>query len=383
MTTTISNLPRDLVEEVISRVPATSMRKVRSTCKKWNTLSKDRSFTAKHLAKAAAASTEKKESLAIVLMNYSLHLMSVNLHNNNPPLSPEGKLIHQLEVTRVCHCEGLLLCTTRDYTSLVVWNPYSGQTRWISVEPAYPTYLAHRLHLYGHVLGYNEGKRSHKILRFAYAPSNLEQSVQEIYDLSTDSWRVLDDDPDWCLEYGNYGLSLKGNSYWYAMDKESRGQGVPDFLLCFDFTNERFAPRLPLPFTSWCPDSVSLSSVRGEQLVVLFQSSDMLDLEIWVTTEIGPEAVSWSKLLTLDTGGPLRGLEFGSGGGFFVDEEKRAVIVFDEEKHVKTRPTRHVARIFGEVGYSLREEVDLGEVTKDDGFSLLHACSYVPSAVLF
>lgn len=217
--TTMSDLAGDLVEEVISRVPATSLRKIRSTCKKWNTLSKDGSFTENHLAQAAAASTEKKESLAIVLINYSLHLMSVNLHNDNPPLTPRGKLIslndsekQQLEITRVCHCEGLLLCTTKDYTRLIVWNPYSGQTRWISVEPAYPTYLHHRLHLYGHVLGYSESKKSHKILRFAYAPSNLEQSVQEIYDLYTNSWRVLDDDPDWFLEYGNYGLSLKGNS---------------------------------------------------------------------------------------------------------------------------------------------------------------------------
>uniref|UniRef100_A0A1J3CY13 F-box protein n=1 Tax=Noccaea caerulescens TaxID=107243 RepID=A0A1J3CY13_NOCCA len=59
--------------------------------------------------------------------------------------------------------------------------------------------------------------------------------------------------------------------------------------MCFDFTAERFAPRLPLPFTSCCHDAVSLSSVREEQLVVLFQSSDTLDLEIWVTTKIESE----------------------------------------------------------------------------------------------
>ncbi|XP_019084585.1 PREDICTED: ABC transporter E family member 1-like, partial [Camelina sativa] len=45
----MSDLPRDLVEEILSRVPVTSTRAVRLTCKKWNTLSKDESFTKKHL----------------------------------------------------------------------------------------------------------------------------------------------------------------------------------------------------------------------------------------------------------------------------------------------------------------------------------------------
>ncbi|KAG7575832.1 F-box domain [Arabidopsis thaliana x Arabidopsis arenosa] len=34
--TTISDLPKELVEEIISRVPMKSMRAVRFTCKKWN-----------------------------------------------------------------------------------------------------------------------------------------------------------------------------------------------------------------------------------------------------------------------------------------------------------------------------------------------------------
>lgn len=56
----ISDLPRDLTEEVLSRIPVTSMRAVRFTCKKWNTLSKDRSFTKKHLRGARAAAKKKQ-----------------------------------------------------------------------------------------------------------------------------------------------------------------------------------------------------------------------------------------------------------------------------------------------------------------------------------
>ncbi|CAA7042919.1 unnamed protein product [Microthlaspi erraticum] len=58
-----------------------------------STLSKDGRFTKNHLAQAAASLTEKKEFLATVLINYGLHLTRVNLHNDNPPLIPRGKLI--------------------------------------------------------------------------------------------------------------------------------------------------------------------------------------------------------------------------------------------------------------------------------------------------
>ena len=65
----------------------------------------------------------------------------------------------------------------------------------------------------------------------------------------------------------NYGVSLKGNVYLFSQDKEAGGD-VPRFLLCFDFTAERFVPRLPLPFESYFEDEVTLSSVRASCCVV-------------------------------------------------------------------------------------------------------------------
>lgn len=79
--TKISDLPRDLAEEVLSRVPVTSLRAVRFTCKKWNTLTKHWSFTKKLVCEAKAEPKKKqaKEFNAIMTMNYMVYLMSVNL----------------------------------------------------------------------------------------------------------------------------------------------------------------------------------------------------------------------------------------------------------------------------------------------------------------
>ncbi|CAL9222222.1 unnamed protein product [Arabidopsis halleri] len=107
--TTMSNLPKDLAEEVLSRIPLTSLRIIGSTCKKWNTLSKDHNFTKKHLDRQAKVAENEREFMM-----------------------REAKLISlddsvEVDVAQVFHYDGLLLCITKDYTKFVVCNPYLGK----------------------------------------------------------------------------------------------------------------------------------------------------------------------------------------------------------------------------------------------------------------
>uniref|UniRef100_A0A0D3CJS8 F-box associated beta-propeller type 1 domain-containing protein n=1 Tax=Brassica oleracea var. oleracea TaxID=109376 RepID=A0A0D3CJS8_BRAOL len=119
-------------------------------------------------------------------------------------------------------------------------------------------------------------------------------------------------------------LNLMGNVYWFSQDKEAGGD-VPRFLLCFDFTAERFVPRLPLPFESYFED------------------------EVWVTTKIETNGVSWSKFLAVDMS-PLTWFQFFSGGSFLIDEEKRVVVVFDGDKN-ESETNRNTAYFVGENDY--------------------------------
>ncbi|CAF1934179.1 unnamed protein product [Brassica napus] len=199
----MSKLSTELVEEILSRVPMTSMRSVRCTCRNWNTICKDATFTKKHLSQT----TSKGEILTVVMMNCSLHLMR-----------------------------------------------------------------------------------------------------------------------------------------------------------CFS------------------DDAVILSSVGEEQqqLAVLFQHRETFEMEVWVTTKVEPDAVSWSMFFAVDMG-PLTGFRFNTGGSFVVDEENAAVVVFDEDRNVE-KPTRNTAYIVGFGESSYFREVDLGKITTGkEGFP--HACSYVPSSV--
>ncbi|KAL0795341.1 hypothetical protein Bca101_066718 [Brassica carinata] len=68
--TKISDLPVNLVEEILSWVPLKYMREVRSTCKEWEALSKSRSFSKMHIDKLRSG-----ESMMIAAIDYNLYLM--------------------------------------------------------------------------------------------------------------------------------------------------------------------------------------------------------------------------------------------------------------------------------------------------------------------
>uniref|UniRef100_A0A1J3IHI9 F-box protein n=1 Tax=Noccaea caerulescens TaxID=107243 RepID=A0A1J3IHI9_NOCCA len=370
----VSDLPRDLSEEVLSRIPWTCVRKVRSTCKKWNTWSKNRFVAKKHLGREAE---KAKEFMVVVMMDYSVYLMGVNISNKDVEscsLKLQGKLScptdsdsDQIDVCKVFHCDGLLLCVPKDHTRLVVWNPYCGKPLWIEAP--------HRLERdtrYLYAIGYDKSSNSHKVLRCRDFT---------IYDLNSASWRVLDITPDYKVTYYHCGVSLNGNAYWLAMTADSDGfeEGC---LVCFDFTRETFGPRLPLPFQHLPRDTVSLSAVRGGKLAAMFQPWDSLGVKIWVTNKIEPDAVSWESKVFLSVSlkqSIHHMFQFMvTGGSFFIEEEMKVAVFFDEEfAPPSKKPIFNLAYIIGVDGSIKR--VDLGESARR-GFPPL-ACSYLPSLI--
>jgi len=385
----MSDLPRDLLAEILSRVPLASLRSVRFTCKKWNDLSKDRSFLKKQIVEAKKKQLKSKEFEVIMMRNFRVYLTSVDLHNDvNPSFTPKGTLTsfsddanqHQVDnVSSVFHCDGLLLCITKDLNfRLVVWNPYFGQTRWIQPRNSY-----HIKDIYA--IGYDENK-NHKILRLKDHYYDYDSHPRaricefELYSFESNSWKVvLDVSPDWYIHSYHRGLSVKGNTYWYATEKH----GYVNFLICFDFTTEKFGPRLPLPFNATesftYDDVVTLSSVGEEQLALLFQSDATLMMEIWITSKVDPTEVLWNKLFLAVDHDMIEfdyELKFvADAGSFFIDQKKNVVVVFDKDMNEHTH--RGMAYIVGKNGYFKR--VDIGEEAYTSCFPLV--CSYVPSSV--
>lgn len=194
--------------------------------------------------------------------------------------------------------------------------------------------------------------------------------IRIIYDFSSDSWKVVWPlcPRDWSIPPCQCGLSLKGNTYFIA----SSIKGLACFLLCFDFTRERFG-QLQLPFhTSGYP--VTLSCAWEEQLAVLYLEKEDEILEIWVTDKIECNTVSWSKFLKVSISiKPFNVYAL----GFFIDEEKRVAAVFAQGKK-KSNGTYKTAYIIGED--QCLKSVRIGESLKDMRKPLVFS-SYRPSLV--
>ncbi|KAL1222274.1 putative F-box protein [Cardamine amara subsp. amara] len=92
------NIPWDLIVEILSRVPAKSLARLRSTSKPWNTLLKSRRFAKMHSANAP------KEFLIIMLMDDKVKMHACRsdtsiIHNNN--VAPSVKLASQFYLEKM------------------------------------------------------------------------------------------------------------------------------------------------------------------------------------------------------------------------------------------------------------------------------------------
>ncbi|KAG7568384.1 Galactose oxidase/kelch beta-propeller [Arabidopsis thaliana x Arabidopsis arenosa] len=225
-------------------------------------------------------------------------------------------------------------------------------------------------------------------------PVELERDI-DVYDFSSDSWRVLDVNPDWDELFYQSGVSLKGNSYLFGREVTTEAEvgkedllvtEIEDYLLCFDFTTERFGPRLSLPFNPPSPifEYLTLSWARDDKLAVLYSHYDTYEtIEIWISTKIEPNAVSWSTFLTVDMS-LINGLPDGFSiyyepRSFFIDEEKKVAVFFDITE--TETGCYQMAYIVGDEGYF--KSVNIGVILNSQLIAgeLVCSSSYVPSLV--
>ncbi|ESQ47512.1 hypothetical protein EUTSA_v10022281mg [Eutrema salsugineum] len=321
------SLPRDLIEDILSRVQVKSLARLRSTSKQWNALLKSNGF-----AKIHSANAPKEESLNIMLMDSRVCLVRIKyrgIHDNK--VAPSFKVVaqfylkdplsssSQVDIGNIFHCDGLLLCTTKD-KRLVVWNPCSGLTKWVKPRDSYKEsdYYA---------LGYDNKSscKQYKILRVDRREYGRHNSY-EIYDFTSNSWRVLGVASDWVLKEHRSGISVKGITYWVATQ---RRRPYADFLLSFDYSKEMFQSlSLPYPFRYRIP---VLSVVREEELCLLGTNAYPSNIQVWVLTSTG----SWNKSLAvrpIHYQGYLYNFQgypfnFSERMSFLVDEQNKVVVV--------------------------------------------------------
>lgn len=128
------DLPWDLVVEIISRVPATCLSRLRFTCKRWNALIKDEEFIKKHLDKTA------KQHMVLMLRDFMFYSMHVNLHDMF--VDPQTSLVNlksfnnseRFGIRKIFHCDDVIVMPQRQQNNTrglepLHWTNQAGPTQ--------------------------------------------------------------------------------------------------------------------------------------------------------------------------------------------------------------------------------------------------------------
>ncbi|EOA36502.1 hypothetical protein CARUB_v10011211mg [Capsella rubella] len=323
----LSYLPCDLVDEILSRIPTKSLIRLRSTCKRWNSLFDDHIFSKKHFVSAI------KESMFLLFINVRLFTISCELqrldgYNVNLRKLSLRKCIcknKNCKIYEVLHCDGLLLALTQCF-ELIVWNPCLKETKLI--EPHID-----RLHIPtpGYAIGCDKkyGDRRYKILFFG---SNRHRCpTREFFVKYSKVEIILEAKIDFFLSFPTHWISLKGNSYWVGADENTN----ECFIVRFDFSTEMFG-RLSLPFLANLYSSCLSMSVKNDRISILQQKWNPYYVEIWMTgTVIDGQELSWSKLMRVEEETIV--LRFRNPYFYIHDEEKKVVVFCYRERWKKER----------------------------------------------
>ncbi|XP_010468494.1 PREDICTED: putative F-box protein At4g10190 [Camelina sativa] len=308
------HLPEDLIVEILEKASAASLARSRCVSKRWKALIKD-----------VRLAETRSHATVIMLIGFRVYLASVNLHESYGNMvlvtdqfrlkDPFSKSSEEVKISDIFHCDGLLLCTTRDIR-LVVWNPYSRETRWIRQPRS-----SYRKSDY-----FALGKTScnkYKILRMQQFGKGIPYLLKsEIYDFTSSSWRFVGNTRDGYIQrWKGRVMSVNGNTYWLASSKDNN----VDFLQSFDYSTESFrSASLPEDHHSY--QVCSLSVTREEQQLCFFTKVERR-INVWIATKIESNgAASWIKLLSVALACIHQPFVLCSAMNFLVDKENKVLV---------------------------------------------------------
>ncbi|VYS47807.1 unnamed protein product [Arabidopsis thaliana] len=266
-------LPWDLEEEILSRVPPTSLDRFKTVCKRWNALFNDKTFI-------------------------NNHKMTFNSFYQLDP-----RFIH-----------GLLLCDVGN--GAVVWNPWLKQTRCIKLEVNEPS-----LDFLG--IGYDNNKRVEEIVYktlSVYMKDLGSQYTWKIHDFASDTW--IDQE----IEKTKYSRRITEGSVTIRLTNLSVVSLNGKFFKFCDLPSGKNRRR----------DALVLRVFREDRFSLLRQCHVTKKIKIWVTknkidNRYGGD-VKWMSFMevSIPTMPDLEHPKFYSQPSYFIDGKRLVICSYDE-----------------------------------------------------
>lgn len=289
-----SNLPEDIIVDILSRLPAKSVGQCRCLSKAWRTLLSEPHFIRNHLHWSIIL---RQESL-LFFSNSGGSLVSASLSN-------DYHLFDQITIspTRLSFpghpgfwawfhgsCDGLLL--VGDKFKKFVVNPI---TREIREVPQSPFALEPHACFTSYRLGYDSVHDDYKIVtlsshvvnKFTGILVDCNEMFFDVYSLKTGSWKRAESFPcDHSLIRYVSGVFVNGSIHWLAKTRDCKYA-----IMAFDLAEEKHHEVPPLSSVGSDKFVFTRCTVLGGCLCISIEDGP----DLWVMKEYGVKE-SWTKL---------------------------------------------------------------------------------------
>ncbi|XP_057802941.1 F-box/kelch-repeat protein At3g23880-like [Salvia miltiorrhiza] len=246
--------PKEIVEEILSRLPVTSLLKFRCVSKSWRCLIGSDRFIKTHLQ------TSSKNA------SFAHHRLVLNKSQN---LFDDGmNTLWRSPVLIVGCCNGLVCCCINlEKGRFILWNP---ATR-ISKELPQLVIDNMRWSIVSYGFGWDESSDAHKVFVVLFS---RKRWVGKLYSSSTNSWKTVTEYGDFELIYGDAEFA-SGKLHWLRKRRGGSGGWYAADIATFDLKSEEFGV-MELP----CESTLSLSLNEGCLSVVCYNVRTLFD--VWV-----------------------------------------------------------------------------------------------------
>lgn len=283
------NLPHELVEDILRRLPVKSLKRFRAVAKSWCSLIDSENFIKLHLRQSLISNSNRNLIIG-GLGVYSTDLDSLNkAHVIRPPF-------YYKSVDGISNsCNGIVLVMSEPP---VLWNPFSREHKVLpDCSTEYPApFESYSKTAYG--FGYDSRNDDYKVLRVVEFRHEITHvwmaSETKIYGLKSNSWRKLEGFP-YPLPFlrGNWRVHVNGALHTLVEDPDNIDAAR---IMAFSVQTEKhYQLMMPPGIRIRGGVDVNLDVIGGSLSVVY---TNRYRAVIWVMKDYGVKE-SWVKLLSI------------------------------------------------------------------------------------
>ncbi|KAL3519335.1 hypothetical protein ACH5RR_017484 [Cinchona calisaya] len=282
------NLPWEIIVDILSRLPATSLLRFRCVSKPWCSFIDSPDFIKIHLSQSKKTSSNLSLILGFLGI-YSIDFDSLDCARVLKPAFSTSDVSNS--------CNGLVLLMGPNQTPFL-WNPSTRKYKTLPDSPLkYPddgdasSFSLYKRYGFGYVAQEDDYK-VFRVVEFRGPDSIWVGSEAKIYSLKSNSWKMVEDYPYSLPRIKWWGVHVNGVLHKVLCISNSEKE-----IVAFDLRSEE---NYTVPKPDFSPVEyvdLSVSAMAGCLCLVGFRKNRRRT-DIWIMKEYGVKK-SWSKLLSI------------------------------------------------------------------------------------